>query len=88
MISEFLTTLRGTRAIDQNEQVGHGRPMSFANRMTRVPRAFDPDLGGEAAGCCDARFDALLVGTAGSSPYLLSSIKREADWSRAAPADP
>jgi [glutamine synthetase] adenylyltransferase / [glutamine synthetase]-adenylyl-L-tyrosine phosphorylase len=88
MISEFLTTLRGTRAIDQSEQVGHGRPMSFANRMTRVPRAFDPDLGGEVAGYCDARFDPLLVGTAGSSPYLLGLIKREADWLRAALADP
>ena len=64
--------------------------MSFAARITRTPRAFEPDLGREAAerfgGPPEVR--ALLQGAAGCSPYLAGLMRREADWLDGALADP
>ncbi len=57
--------------------------MSFAARITRSPRAFDPDRGVEARQLLpDAppELAEVLDGAGGSSPYLLSLMQREADW--------
>jgi len=57
--------------------------MSFADRITRLPRPFEPERGAEAAACLpDATGDtaALLAGAGGSSPFLRGLIEREADW--------
>jgi len=57
--------------------------MSFARDITRLPRAFDPMLGQEArAHVPDLTGDAakLILGAAGSSPYLKGLIEREAEW--------
>ena len=59
------------------------RVMSFAAQITRLPYAFDSDLGAEAAGAVPGvtgDLAKLLAGTAGSSPYLKGLIHREADW--------
>jgi len=65
---------------------GHTVPaMSLADRITRLPRAFDPDRGREVA----RRFDGeakdlqnLLAGAAGSSPFLYGLIQQEDAWLR------
>ena len=65
--------------------------MSFSARMTRVPRAFDRALGAEAleaTGQLAGELAELLVGTAGSSPYLAGLIRREAAWLPEALDDP
>ena len=57
--------------------------MSFAARLTRCPRAHDPDRGaGVAAGVRDLRPELaeLVAGKAGCSPYLAGLIGREAAW--------
>ncbi|SHJ13642.1 glutamate-ammonia-ligase adenylyltransferase [Ruegeria lacuscaerulensis ITI-1157] len=57
--------------------------MSEALSITRVPRAYDPDLGREAvAAVPDLTPDQseLILGAAGSSPYLNGLIQREGDW--------
>ncbi|SER98517.1 glutamate-ammonia-ligase adenylyltransferase [Tranquillimonas rosea] len=57
--------------------------MSFADRLTRCPAAYDPQKGREAA---DAFRDLpetmqdLVAGAAGSSPYLANVIGQESDW--------
>ncbi|MDO5529012.1 MAG: glutamine-synthetase adenylyltransferase [Paracoccus sp. (in: a-proteobacteria)] len=57
--------------------------MSFADRITRTPIAFDPNIAAETR----ARFEGLdprvldlLGGAAGSSPYLAGLMAREAEW--------
>ncbi|TCL09724.1 glutamate-ammonia-ligase adenylyltransferase [Shimia isoporae] len=57
--------------------------MTFASRITRLPIAFDPDLGAEAAALVPALsgdLKKLVAGAAGSSPYLKGLVAREADW--------
>ena len=61
--------------------------MSLTERLTRVPRPFDParaedapDLGADLA--------PLLQGTAACSPYLSGLMQREADWLGEAASDP
>jgi [glutamine synthetase] adenylyltransferase / [glutamine synthetase]-adenylyl-L-tyrosine phosphorylase len=57
--------------------------MTFAQNITRLPRAFDPALGQEArATLPDLTRDLadLICGAAGSSPYLKGLIERESDW--------
>ena len=59
--------------------------------MTGVPRPFDPTLGQEAAALCpdlSTQEQALIAGAGGSSPYLMSLIKRETAWLPQALADP
>ena len=56
---------------------------SFASRMTRMPRAYEPDRGLEAATCVPdltGQMRDLIVGAAGSAPYLHGLIARESDW--------
>jgi glutamate-ammonia-ligase adenylyltransferase len=65
--------------------------MSIAARMTRCPHPFNAERGVDALVAVDGLPDALsdlIAGTAGSSPYLASLIKSEADWVVAAMADP
>ncbi|HQY44461.1 MAG TPA: glutamine-synthetase adenylyltransferase [Paracoccaceae bacterium] len=57
--------------------------MSFSNRLTRCPIAFDPDRAADVR----ARFAhfapdlrAVLEGAAGCSPYLAGLMQAEADW--------
>nr|WP_309503755.1 bifunctional [glutamine synthetase] adenylyltransferase/[glutamine synthetase]-adenylyl-L-tyrosine phosphorylase [uncultured Roseovarius sp.] len=65
--------------------------MDFANRITRLPRQFEPDHGAEIS----ARFPelsgdlaALIEGAAGCSPYLRALMQQEAEWLPGALADP
>ncbi|SMX44674.1 glutamine-synthetase adenylyltransferase [Maliponia aquimaris] len=65
--------------------------MDFARRITRLPRAFDPDQGAETRTACPwatGPVADLLEGTGGSSPYLRGLILREADWLETALDDP
>ena len=57
--------------------------MSFAARITRLPRPFDPELGAEARAAVpevSGEAAAVIEGVGGSSPYLKSLIEREAAW--------
>ncbi|SEK40930.1 [protein-PII] uridylyltransferase family protein [Pacificibacter marinus] len=55
----------------------------FSNRITRIPRAYEPDRGADALAAVPDVTGALrdvIMGTAGSAPYLHGLILREADW--------
>jgi glutamate-ammonia-ligase adenylyltransferase len=61
--------------------------MSLSQRLTRLPRAFDADLGqaaGDAVPGLSGDLAQLIVGAGGSSPYLNALILREAGWLPAA----
>lgn len=65
--------------------------MSFASRLTRLPRPHDPAEGEEArAALPDLSGDLsdLLAGAGGCSPYLKALICQEAEWLDAALAAP
>ncbi|MDJ0820972.1 MAG: glutamine-synthetase adenylyltransferase [Paracoccaceae bacterium] len=65
--------------------------MSFATRLTRLPRAYEPDRGAEAraaADWADGDIADLIAGVGGSSPYLKGLIEKEADWLGPALDDP
>jgi glutamate-ammonia-ligase adenylyltransferase len=65
--------------------------MKLNSRITRLPRAYEPDRGEEAVQACPwAKGDiaALLSGTGGSSPYLRGLILREGAWLESAADDP
>ena len=65
--------------------------MNFSQRITRIPRPFDPERGADALKhlpdlpleLCD-----LFQGTAGCSPYLAELMHHEADWIVPAIHDP
>ena len=57
--------------------------MSFEAELTRCPRPFNPERGGETAALVHGvapAISALIVGAAGSSPYLANLVAKEADW--------
>ncbi|MBO9408647.1 glutamine-synthetase adenylyltransferase [Shimia sp. R9_1] len=57
--------------------------MTFASQITRLPHAYDADLGAEACAAVpglSGDLAKLITGTAGSSPYLKGLIHKEADW--------
>ncbi|MBO9477529.1 glutamine-synthetase adenylyltransferase [Shimia sp. R11_0] len=57
--------------------------MSFESHITRLPHAFDPDLGAEAQEAVpgiSGDLAKLIYGVGGSSPYLKSLIHKEAAW--------
>ena len=57
--------------------------MDFLSRITRLPRAFDPDRGDDTLTLlpeAEGDIAKLLHGTAGCSPYLKSLIEKERDW--------
>ncbi|HBM58804.1 MAG TPA: glutamine-synthetase adenylyltransferase, partial [Citreicella sp.] len=61
--------------------------MSLDPRITRLPRAHEPDLGQEALTLtpwADGDTARLIHGATGSSPYLASLLRKEADWLEAA----
>ncbi|MCC1494492.1 bifunctional [glutamine synthetase] adenylyltransferase/[glutamine synthetase]-adenylyl-L-tyrosine phosphorylase [Cognatishimia sp. F0-27] len=65
--------------------------MTLADRITRMPRAHEPELGLEtraAAPWADGPLADLLEGVGGSSPYLKSLITKESAWLEAASDDP
>ncbi|WP_300531486.1 glutamine-synthetase adenylyltransferase [uncultured Mameliella sp.] len=65
--------------------------MTLEQRMTRTPRAFEPDRGAEALEECPwatGGLAELIEGTAGSSPYLRGLIGKESAWLEAAVTDP
>ncbi|OWU85324.1 glutamate-ammonia-ligase adenylyltransferase [Oceanicola sp. 22II-s10i] len=65
--------------------------MTFASRMTRCPRPFDPDRGAEAVEAVpglESPVADLIRGTGGCSPYLGGLIAKERDWLPGALDDP
>jgi glutamate-ammonia-ligase adenylyltransferase len=65
--------------------------MDFSSRITRLPRAFDPEHGHEARALFpDFPEDLadLVEGVAGSSPYLKSLMEKEVSWLPGAFDDP
>ena len=65
--------------------------MSEALSITRVPRAYDPDLGRESVAAVPdltPEQSELILGAAGSSPYLNGLIQCEGDWLAQALRDP
>ncbi|MGX9350058.1 [protein-PII] uridylyltransferase family protein [Shimia sp. W99] len=65
--------------------------MTFEQRITRLPRAFDPERGAEALAVVpglNGDLARLVEGTGGSSPYLKSLIEKERDWLPEALSDP
>lgn len=64
--------------------------MNLSQRITRLPRPHDPELGARAAAAVpglDGDLAALVAGAGGSSPYLGGLIAAEADWLPQALAD-
>ncbi|WP_420567404.1 bifunctional [glutamine synthetase] adenylyltransferase/[glutamine synthetase]-adenylyl-L-tyrosine phosphorylase [Thalassovita sp.] len=65
--------------------------MSFAARLTRSPRPFDPDRGAEALTLFPdfaPEVTEVIAGTAGCSPYLKRLMEKEAAWLPEALDDP
>ncbi|KPP87278.1 MAG: glutamate-ammonia-ligase adenylyltransferase GlnE [Rhodobacteraceae bacterium HLUCCA08] len=65
--------------------------MSFAARITRAPRPFEPERGAEGRALfaeAAPEVAQLIEGTAGSSPFLLGLMHKEAAWLTAALDDP
>jgi glutamate-ammonia-ligase adenylyltransferase len=65
--------------------------MTLASHITRLPHAFDPDLGAEASAAVPGLtgdVGLLIKGAGGSSPYLKGLIEREPDWLTGACDDP
>jgi hypothetical protein len=65
--------------------------MDFANRITRLPRAYSPDRGAEARALFpdhDGATADLLEGAAGCSPYLRLLMEKESAWLTTALRDP
>lgn len=65
--------------------------MTLDNRITRSPRAHEPDRGREALEACpwaNGPMADLITGTGGSSPYLRGLILKETVWLEQAVAAP
>jgi glutamate-ammonia-ligase adenylyltransferase len=65
--------------------------MSLSDLITRLPRAYDPDLGAETRSAVPgltADLAQLIEGAGGSSPFLKELITHEADWLGPALEDP
>ncbi|MBL4811572.1 MAG: hypothetical protein JKX69_04255, partial [Rhodobacteraceae bacterium] len=57
--------------------------MDIQSRITRLPIAYEPELGAEAAGYvpgASGQLAALLAGAGGCSPFLAGLIRKEAAW--------
>ena len=77
--------------IDQSGRRPQGASMSFAARITRSPRPFEPDRGQEARALlpsAEAAIAELVAGAAGCSPYLADLLRHEGDWIATAFDDP
>ncbi len=65
--------------------------MNFAERITRMPQAYERDRGVEARASlvwAEGPIADLVEGAGGSSPYLKSLIEKEGDWLEGAVYDP
>ncbi|MBJ6373165.1 glutamine-synthetase adenylyltransferase [Sedimentitalea arenosa] len=65
--------------------------MSLLRKITRLPRAYDPDRGAEARAAvpgAEGDFAQLIEGAGGSSPFLKGLIESEAEWLLSAADDP
>ena len=65
--------------------------MSFASRLTRLPRPFDEDKAADTAAhalWAEGDTASLLRGAGGTSPHLHALIGKEADWLEEALDDP
>lgn|GEM_PF-7113279 len=65
--------------------------MTFETRITRSPRAYEPERGAEARAALPDLSGAsaeVIAGAAGSAPYLHGLILKEADWLPEGLADP
>ncbi len=65
--------------------------MSFASRITRLPRPYDPERGSEARAAVpelSGDLAKLIEGAGGSAPYLKTLTEKEAEWLPAALDDP
>ena len=65
--------------------------MNFADRITRLPTAFDSDLGDDVVALFpdfSGDLAKLIHGTSGSSPYLKSLLEKEKEWLSGAVDDP
>lgn len=57
--------------------------MTTAHRLTRMPRAFDPDIGSDVCVLytdLDSILRDLIAGAAGSAPYLADLLRKETEW--------
>ena len=57
--------------------------MDFSSRITRLPRAYDPEQGQDARAMFPTLSDDLadlVEGAAGCSPYLKTLAEKERDW--------
>nr|WP_319251558.1 glutamine-synthetase adenylyltransferase [uncultured Celeribacter sp.] len=67
------------------------QPIDMSHRITRLPRAFDPERGEDARRAVPDLQGVsadLVAGAAGSAPYLHGLVLKEADWITAAFDDP
>jgi len=65
--------------------------MNFASQITRTPIPHNPERGAEVGAhfpAADPKLQALIVGTAGCSPYLSAQMTRQAAWLMQAFQDP
>ncbi len=77
--------------IDQRRCAPHCEAMSFAARITRSPRPFDPARGADALALFPdvaSPVAEVIAGTAGCSPYLADLLQRETAWITGALDDP
>lgn len=78
-------------AIDAAYGPSQSAGMSFASRMTRTPRPYEPDHSAEALSYfpdLSGELKALIAGTAACSPYLRGLMAKEAEWIAASFDDP
>ena len=70
---------------------GHHAAMTFANRIARLPHAYDPEQGRDACAAtpwAGGDVAKLIAGACGCSPYLKSLVDKEGDWLETAMDDP
>src|SRR6056297_593589 len=76
-------TISTASGIDQTHGLAISGSMDFSSRITRLPRAHDPQQGQEARALLSELSDDLadlVEGAAGCSPYLKMLAEKERDW--------
>src|SRR6056297_523719 len=76
-------TISTASGIDQTHGLAISGSMDFSSRITRLPRAHDPQQGQEARALLPELSDDLadlVEGAAGCSPYLKMLAEKERDW--------
>ena len=65
--------------------------MTFADRITRLPRPFDSEMGTDTLGACNwatGEVATLLRGVGGTSPFLNDLLRKQGGWLGGALLDP